>query len=250
MVTWRPPDDREDDGASIEQDANGAITSWDRAAERLFGWTTAEAIGQPAAMLIPERNRDRYRLQLADILSGPADRSYERTMTVQRRDGREFAVTVTARMRAVADGVRVAIEIRPVTPLADARRWGAAQRYLAILNQISDGCAVVDLRGNYLFVNDSFCRMFNYRKEELVGANFKGAISGERIATLRELYAQVYATGEPAQLEYQVFPKDREALFIDQSVSLERDEDGRAIAFLSIMRDCTARKLSEQAAER
>jgi len=249
MLTWRPPDPP--DAVSIEQDAGGLITSWTRGAERLFGWRAADAIGQPAALLVPERNRDRYRAQLAEVLRAPADRIYERTITMLRRDGHEFAATVVVSSRAAEDGsARVAAVVRPVAPLSDAARWGAAHRYLAILNQISDGCAVVDLRGNYLFVNDAFCRMFNYRKDDLVGANFKGAIGEERIATLRELYARVYATGEPAQLEYQVFPKGREPLFIDQSVSLERDEEGRPVGFLSIVRDCTARKASEQAADR
>ena len=249
MLTWRPPDPH--DAVSIEQDAGGLITSWDRGAERLFGWRAADAIGQPAALLVPERNRDRYRAQLADVLREPSDRTYERTITMLRRDGHEFAAAVVVSSRSAEDGsLRVAAVVRPVTPLSDTARWGAADRYLAILNQISDGCAVVDLRGDYLFVNDAFCRMFNYRKDDLVGANFKAAIGEARVATLRELYSRVYATGEPAQLEYQVFPRGRDPLYIDQSVSLERDEEGRPVAFLSIVRDCTARKLSEQAAER
>ena len=39
-------------------------------------------------------------------------------------------------------------------------------------------------------------------------------------------------------------------MFLDQSISLERDRSGQPIGFLSIMRDCTARKAAEQEAER
>ena len=74
--------------------------------------------------------------------------------------------------------------IEAIAPLRND--GGDAQRYVAILNQISDGCAVVDLRGNYLFVNDAFCRMFNYQREELIGANFKGAVGEDRADTLRD----------------------------------------------------------------
>ena len=137
MLTWRPPDLH--DAVSIEQDAGGLITSWDRGAERLFGWRAADAIGQPAALLVPERNRDRYRAQLADVLREPSDRTYERTITMLRRDGHEFAAVVVVSSRSAEDGsLRVAAVVRPVTPLSDAARWGAADRYLAILNQISD----------------------------------------------------------------------------------------------------------------
>ena len=83
-----------------------------------------------------------------------------------------------------------------------------------------------------------------------MGANFKSAIGEDRVNTLRAVYTEVYRTGRPTQLEYQVFPKGRDPMFIDQSVSLERDTDGRAVGFLSIMRDCTARTLAEQDAGR
>ena len=116
---------------------------------------------------------------------------------------------------------------------------------LAILNQIGDGCAVVDLRGNYLFVNDAFCRMFNYQKADLKG-NLKDTMGEDRANTLRAIYVEVYRTGLPVQFEYQVFPNGRDSMFVDQSVSLERDPNGNAVGFVAITRDCTARRLAEQ----
>jgi PAS domain S-box-containing protein len=234
--------------AIIEQDADGVITEWDAAAEQLFGWTRAEAIGRPSLIVIPDRNAMRARDDLAEMLWGPQQHVYQRTITVRRRDGDEFAAIVSAHVRVTRTGARVLTRTAAVAPLPDGGR--DAQRYLAILNQISDGCAVVDLRGNYLFVNHAFCRMFNYRRDELIGANFKNAVGEDRVATLRAAFSQVYGTGRPAQLEYQAFPCDREPMFLDQSISLERDGDGEAVGFLTIVRDCTARKLAEQEADR
>src|SRR5262252_4816254 len=122
MLTWRPPDPDALDSASIELDAAGAITAWDRAAEGLFGWRASDAIGQPSAMLVPERNRDRYAAYLAELLRGPKHTAVERTITVLRRDGREFAATVAVTTGAAEDGAsRIAALVRAVRPLADAR---------------------------------------------------------------------------------------------------------------------------------
>jgi PAS domain S-box-containing protein len=41
-------------------DASGAITLWNRAAERIFGFTEAEALGQSLDMIIPQRQRQRH----------------------------------------------------------------------------------------------------------------------------------------------------------------------------------------------
>ena len=46
--------------AIIVADAKGAITLWNRAAERIFGFTEAEALGQSLDMIIPQRQRQRH----------------------------------------------------------------------------------------------------------------------------------------------------------------------------------------------
>jgi PAS domain S-box-containing protein len=46
------------DDAIVSKDLNGFITSWNKGAERLFGYTAAEAVGQPVTMLIPENHLD------------------------------------------------------------------------------------------------------------------------------------------------------------------------------------------------
>jgi PAS domain S-box-containing protein len=46
--------------AIVVSDAGGAITLWNKAAERLFGYTEAEALGQSLDLMIPERLRGRH----------------------------------------------------------------------------------------------------------------------------------------------------------------------------------------------
>jgi PAS domain S-box-containing protein len=79
--------------AIISKDTNGIITSWNRGAERLFGYTAEEAIGKPGTVLIPEDHLDEEPEILARIRRGESVEHYE---TVRRRkDGTLLDISLT-----------------------------------------------------------------------------------------------------------------------------------------------------------
>ena len=233
---------------SIEQDAQGRITRWSAESARLFGWSSAEAIGMRSHLLVPERNRARHDRSLHIFLTSPERRLERQEITALHRDGHEFPAEFDLSIEQRDGSLLVTALVRAITP--DARAEAAflkSERYRAILDQIEDGCCVVDLRGNYLFVNDTFCRLYGYEKDEILGSNFKASSGPERAGKLREMYSQVYRTGQPIKaFEYEIFPKNRPPLFVEQSISLERDAQGRPVGFLAITRDCTDRKHAQQ----
>jgi PAS domain S-box-containing protein len=68
--------------AIVSKDLNGVITSWNQGAERLFGYTADEAIGQPVTLIIPEDRKDEEPLILARLRQGERIEHFE---TVRRR---------------------------------------------------------------------------------------------------------------------------------------------------------------------
>ena len=81
------------DDAILSKDLQGRIRSWNIGAERLFGYSADEAIGQPVVMLIPEGLRDEEPEILARIASGQRVEHYE---TVRRRkDGSFVEISLT-----------------------------------------------------------------------------------------------------------------------------------------------------------
>ena len=256
--------------AIIEQDARGVITAWSDAAAALYGWTRDEAIGMRSHRLVPERNRQRHDDTLERLVGNqhhrdaddrrdlreprdPRDRRdrvrpEREELTALHRDGHEFRADVSLSVGGEGDRLRIVATVRAATPetRADAA-FRQNERFKSILDQIDDGCAVVDLRGNIQFVNDAFCRMFGFEKARVLGRSFKDLQHPDRHAQTLEIFSSVYRTGEPVRsYEYQV----SSTLFVDQSISLERDDSGRPVAFLSIFRDCTARKQAEEATAR
>jgi PAS domain S-box-containing protein len=81
------------DDAIVSKNLDGIISSWNRGAERLFGYTAEEAIGQPITMIIPHDRLDEEREILARIRRGERIDHYE---TIRRRkDGSLINISLT-----------------------------------------------------------------------------------------------------------------------------------------------------------
>src|SRR3954468_20109185 len=234
--------------ALFEIDAARAIADWNAEAERMFGWTRPQAVGMPSNRLVPARNREVYDRGL-DALA-PTVRTDKREITAVHRDGHEFTIEITIASQH-RDGrqsfVAFVREMSPRQRALDAVGWDAG-RFRAILDQIGDGCFVVDLRGHYLFVNDAFCRIFGVERDDILGEHFSvTTINKARRAETIAVYREVLRTGESAgSYEYEVALRNPAVKWLQQSVSLERDPQGRPIGFLGVIRDTTARKIAEQ----
>src|SRR4029450_639145 len=81
------------DDAIVSKDLNGVITSWNPAAERLFGYKAEEVIGKPVSILIPSDRVDEEPAILARLRRGERIDHYE---TIRHaKDGRKFHVSLT-----------------------------------------------------------------------------------------------------------------------------------------------------------
>ncbi|MEO6554908.1 MAG: PAS domain S-box protein [Nitrospiraceae bacterium] len=81
------------DDAIVSKNLQGIVTSWNGAAERLFGYTAEEMIGQPVSRLIPVNRHNEEPSILERIRRGESIEHYETIR--QRKDGTEFPVSLT-----------------------------------------------------------------------------------------------------------------------------------------------------------
>ena len=90
------------DDAIVSKDLNGIITSWNRGAERLFGYTAEEVIGKPITMLIPPDRMDEEPEIIGRVRRGERVDHYD---TVRRRkDGSLIDISLTVSPLKDADG--------------------------------------------------------------------------------------------------------------------------------------------------
>lgn len=81
------------DDAIISKNLNGIITTWNKAAETLLGYTASEAVGQPIAIIIPEDRLDEEPTILARIQAGDRVQHFETVR--QRKDGTRIDISLT-----------------------------------------------------------------------------------------------------------------------------------------------------------
>ncbi|MBG0830183.1 GAF domain-containing protein [Planomonospora sp. ID67723] len=138
-------------------DATATVTGWDGAAERVFGWTEAEAVGRPAGeVLVPERMRETLEEDVRRVLGRGAAAPAERLeLTGADRDGREFPAELVVRA-AVEHGEPV---LHALLHVADGERAGEVplqdrQVFLqALLDNLEVGVAACDSEGRIVLFN-------------------------------------------------------------------------------------------------
>ena len=90
------------DDAIVSKNLDGIITSWNRGAERIFGYTAEEAIGQPITIVIPQDRQDEERAILTRIRRGERIDHFETVR--QRKHGSLIVVSLTVSPVKNAEG--------------------------------------------------------------------------------------------------------------------------------------------------
>jgi PAS domain S-box-containing protein len=90
------------DDAIISKNLDGIITSWNSGAERVFGYTAGEAIGQPITIVIPQDRQDEERVILTRIRRGERIDHFEAVR--QRKNGSLIVVSLTVSPVKNAEG--------------------------------------------------------------------------------------------------------------------------------------------------
>ncbi len=159
--------------AIVSKTLEGVVTSWNQAAEHIFGYTADEMIGQPISILMAPGHADEMPRILGRIRRGERVGRYE----TQRRhkDGRIIDVSLTVSpLRDEAGRIIGASKI--ARDISEAKREHAAllegEAHLrSILDTVPDGMVVIDERGIVQSLSAAAERMFGYSADEVSGRN-------------------------------------------------------------------------------
>lgn len=157
--------------AIISKTLHGVIQSWNTAAERIFGYTAAQAIGRHVSLLIPEERSDEEEQIVERLRAGERVQHFE---TVRlRSDGRRLHVSLTISPIKDAAGTvigasKIARDISDRKHAEEAIRTSEARK-TAILDTALDGIVTIDHRGVIVDFNPAAEEMFGYSQDDAVG---------------------------------------------------------------------------------
>jgi PAS domain S-box-containing protein len=165
------------DDAIIGKDLNGVITSWNRGAEKIFGYPSREMVGTSIMRLIPDDRQDEESEILARIKGGQSVKHFETTR--RTKDGRVIDVSVTASpiKNAAGEAIGVSKVVRDISERkAASTALLESKRFLqSTLNALSSHIAIIDEEGEIIEVNaawDRFARENHFRGNPGMGNNY------------------------------------------------------------------------------
>ncbi len=232
------------DDVIVSKTLDGIITSWNPAAERLFGWTAAEAIGKHITLIIPAERRAEEDDVLARIRRGERVDHFE-TVRITK-DGRLVDVSIT--VSPIRDGAgRVVGASKIARDISERRRIEVVQARLAAVIEWSDDVIVSKtLDGIITSWNPAAERLFGWTAPEAVGKHITLIIPAERRAEEDDVLARIRRGERVDHFETVRITKDGRFVDVSITVSPIRDGAGRIVGASKIARDISERRRIEQ----
>ncbi len=203
------------DDAIVSKTLDGLITSWNRGAERIFGWTAAEAVGRSITIVIPPEHLAEEEDILARIRGGERIEHFETTR--MRKDGSRLEISLT------------------VSPIKNAK--GEVIGASKIARDISER-----RRGDEARAAQA---MFGWTAAEAVGQRITLIIPRERWPEEDEVLARVRKGESIDHFDTVRERKNGERIDVSLTVSPVKDARGRIIGASKIARDVSDRKRAE-----
>jgi PAS domain S-box-containing protein len=235
------------DDAIISIDLSERITSWNRAAERLYGYEAVEVLGKSNRLIIPP---DRYAEENDIVTRVKSGEGIQHCDTVRvRKDGSRIDVAITASGIYEGDSIVGVSKIaRDISDRKEAER-GAA-RLAAIVESSDDAIVAKDLNGIVTSWNRAAERMFGYTADEAIGQSIRFIIPESHLDEEDTILSRIRRGESVQHFETIRCRKDRVCLPISVTVSPIRDRTGAIIGASKIARDISDRKRAEALAER
>jgi PAS domain S-box-containing protein len=232
------------DDIIVSKTLDGIITSWNRGAEKVLGYTAAEAIGQHVSMLVPPESSEDPQIILNQVRRGQKVDHY--LSKRRRKDGTiiDVSLTVSPIRNAAGEIVGASKVGRDVT---ETRQAGVIKDWLAAIVESSDDIIVSKtLDGIITSWNKGAERIFGYKAAEVVGKHVSMLMPPDHIEDTHRILSRIRRGEKVEHYETKRRCKDGRIIDVSLTVSPVRDMEGKIVGASKIGRDVTEQKRMEE----
>jgi PAS domain S-box-containing protein len=255
------------DDAIITKDLNGCVTSWNKSAERIFGYTAEEMLGKPISIIAAPDRLDEMPRILQRVRSGER---IEHFQTVRKaKDGRLIDISLTVSPVKDADGriigaSKIARDITEnvraaarLAELNDALQKSAAETRQTrdwletMLISIGDAVIATDRHGKVTLLNAVAESLTGWRRDDAIGkplGEVFAIASEERGVKAGNPGARMLVEGRitAAAGHTELIARDGRRIAIDDSAAPIRDADGATLGAVLVFRDVSEKRAAEE----
>ncbi len=200
--------------AIITKTLDGVVTGWNRAAERLFGFTAAEAVGNRIDLIVPPNRLPEVGQILERITQGETIENYE---TVRRhKDGHEVHVSLGIAPIKSASGETIGAS-KTARDITESRKTQQAlkqeiEERRRIFETSQDLILVTDTYGRFVQVSPSSMTIIGYQPEEMIGHLALEFIHPDDLESTREEMREARQGRQMRNFETRYVHKDGKAV--------------------------------------
>jgi PAS domain S-box-containing protein len=234
--------------AIVSKNLDGIIVSWNAAAQRLFGYSEAEAIGKPIRMLIPHELQDEEDFLLQRLTAGEHVERFETVRVV--KDGKRVAVALT--ISPVRDSAGNIVGFSKIArDITDRKRAEQLLRESEERFRLVANTAPVLI---WMSGPDKLCNFFNQgwlnftgrSLAEELGEGWASSVHPDDLKHRREIYSASFDARVDFEMEYRLRRFDREYRWIVDYGVPRFELDGTFCGYIGSCVDITERKSSAE----
>ncbi|TRZ96961.1 MAG: PAS domain-containing sensor histidine kinase [Rhodocyclaceae bacterium] len=234
--------------AIIGKSMDGVVTSWNRAAEKIFGYRAEEMIGRSARAIIPPELHDEKDMVLATIGRGESNERFETERI--RKDGSRIAVDFTASPIRDREGQVIGISMiaRDITERKRAGEYlrESEDRYRTLVETTQDLITRVDAHGRFLFVNSAAQRVFGLPPQECIGRSAFEFVHPDDHEATQIAFGEWLQSDAPAvRFENRMVSRSGAVRLLQWDILANRTASGEVAGFSSTARDVTEMRHAE-----
>ena len=237
---------RQSDEAITSVTLDGTVTSWNRGAERTYGYSAAEALGHHISFCVVPEKQAELNLLLQRIADGEVVERFD----TQRLTKNGTIIDVSLSVSAIKDETGTIVGVSGIARDVTAYRRTEKELHLrsSALEAAANGIVITDRQGRIVWANQAFSKLTGYSKEEILGKNPRLLKSGEQPDGY---YAKLWLTissGKVWQGEIVNRRKDGTTYTEEMTITPVTQDFGGATDtyFIAIKQDITERKAAEE----